>query len=111
MFLLARHVFRDLGYRRYEWKCDALNEASRRAATRFGFAYEGTFRQATLYKGRNRDTAWYAMIDREWPALEAAFSTWLDPQNFDDKGQQKKKLGALTTAALHGKASKELGHA
>lgn len=100
MFLLMRLVFRDLGYRRYEWKCDALNEPSRHAAVRYGFTFEGIFRQATIYKGRNRDTAWFAMIDREWPALEAAYAQWLDPSNFDDQGKQRRKLGELTALAL-----------
>ncbi len=99
MFLLMRLVFRDLGYRRYEWKCDALNAPSRAAAERYGFTYEGIFRQATMYKGRNRDTAWYAIIDREWPALEAAYEAWLDPSNFDESGRQKCSLGPLTAAA------------
>ncbi len=100
MYLLARRVFDELQYRRYEWKCDALNGPSRKAAARFGFSYEGIFRQATIYKSRNRDTAWFAMIDREWPALRAAYETWLDPANFDTDGRQKQPLGALTAAAL-----------
>ena len=100
MFHLMRRVFDELGYRRYEWKCDALNAPSRRAATRLGFTYEGTFRQAMMYKGRNRDTAWYAMIDREWPRLRAAYETWLDPSSFDAEGQQRRPLGDLTAAAL-----------
>jgi RimJ/RimL family protein N-acetyltransferase len=98
MFLMMRRAFEELGYRRYEWKCDTLNEPSRRAATRLGFSYEGTFRQATVYKGRNRDTAWFAIIDREWPALKAAYETWLDPSNFDASGRQRCSLGALTAA-------------
>lgn len=100
MFLLMRHVFTTLGYRRYEWKCDALNAPSRTAAERLGFTYEGIFRQATIYKGRNRDTAWYAVIDAEWPALETAFETWLAPETFGDDGQQRHALSALTAAAL-----------
>ncbi len=100
MYLLARRVFDELGYRRYEWKCDALNGPSRKAAARLGFSYEGIFRQATIYKGRNRDTAWFAMIDREWPALKAAYETWLSPANFDAGGKQKQSLGALTANAL-----------
>lgn len=100
MFLLMRLVFGDLGYRRYEWKCDALNAPSRAAAQRYGFTYEGTFRQASMYKGRSRDTAWYAIIDREWPALEAAYEQWLHPDNFDARGRQKRALGILTAAAL-----------
>jgi RimJ/RimL family protein N-acetyltransferase len=100
MYLLMRRVFEELKYRRYEWKCDALNEPSRRAAKRYGFSYEGIFRQAMIYKGRNRDTAWFAIIDKEWPALKAAYETWLDPANFAADGTQKKALGDLTAAAL-----------
>ena len=99
MYLMMRRVF-ELGYRRYEWKCDSLNQKSRRAAQRYGFSYEGIFRQATLYKGRNRDTAWYASIDQEWPALQAAYEQWLDPANFDDAGQQKARLADLTAPVL-----------
>lgn len=95
MFLMMKWAF-DNGYRRYEWKCDALNLPSRRAAQRFGFSYEGVFRQATIVKGRNRDTAWFAMIDKEWPALKEAFQSWLAPSNFDAQGQQKERLGNLT---------------
>ena len=95
MYLMMRRVFEELGYRRYEWKCDALNAPSRRAALRLGFTFEGIFRQATIYKGRNRDTAWYAIIDREWPALSHAFETWLDPANFDDAGRQRASLTDL----------------
>jgi RimJ/RimL family protein N-acetyltransferase len=91
MFLMMKNAF-ELGYRRYEWKCDALNAASRAAAQRLGFSYEGTFRQATVYKGRNRDTAWYAVLDREWPRLHQAFSRWLEPSNFDDNGRQRVRL-------------------
>ena len=94
-----KRVF-ELGYRRYEWKCDALNAPSRRAAQRFGFSYEGVFRQATIYRGRNRDTAWYACIASEWPQLRAAFETWLDPENFDAAGQQKQRLSDLTAPIL-----------
>ena len=100
MFLMMKRAFDELAYRRYEWKCDALNAASRSAAERLGFSYEGTFRQATLYKGRNRDTAWYAIIDKEWPFLKAAFETWLKPDNFDADGKQKKRLSVLTAEAL-----------
>ncbi len=89
--LMIRNVF-ELGYRRCEWKCDDLNTASRKAAERLGFSYEGTFRQATLYKGRNRDTAWYAITDREWPALDRAFQRWLAPDNFDSTGAQRRSL-------------------
>ena len=92
MVLMMARIFEELGYRRYEWKCDALNEASRRAAERLGFIFEGVFRQATLYKGRNRDTAWYAITDRDWPALKRAYDAWLDPANFDAAGAQKARL-------------------
>jgi RimJ/RimL family protein N-acetyltransferase len=95
MYLMARHVFEDLGYRRYEWKCNALNTPSRRAALRLGFIYEGIFRQHLIVKGRNRDTAWFSMLDSEWPACKAAFERWLDPANFDADGQQKTLLSAL----------------
>jgi len=94
MYLMMREAF-ELGYRRYEWKCDALNAASRRAAERLGFTFEGIFRQAIVYKGRNRDTAWYSIIDREWPALDAAFRAWLDPANFDAAGRQRRSLAEL----------------
>ncbi|MDX1540626.1 MAG: GNAT family protein, partial [Geminicoccaceae bacterium] len=96
MFLLMSRVFDELGYRRYEWKCDDLNEPSKRAATRLGFHYEGRFRQATIYKGRNRDTAWFSIIDQEWPALKAAYQAWLDPANFDEAGRQRRSLRAFT---------------
>jgi RimJ/RimL family protein N-acetyltransferase len=99
MVLMMKHAF-ELGYRRYEWKCDALNAASRKAAQRLGLSFEGIFRQATVYKGRNRDTAWYAAIDSEWPALSAAFLAWLDPGNFDGRGQQRRRLTDLTRAIL-----------
>ncbi|HEY2055130.1 MAG TPA: GNAT family protein [Solirubrobacterales bacterium] len=95
IFLLARHAFDDLGYRRLEWKCNALNAASRRAAERYGFRFEGVFRKAQIVKGRNRDTAWYAIVDDEWPAIRAAFETWLDPANFDAEGGQKRSLADL----------------
>ena len=91
-YLLARYVFEDLGYRRYEWKCDALNQASRKAAERLGFTYEGCFRQAVVYKGRTRDTDWLSIIDQEWPAIKERFEAWLDPSNFDANGQQKQAL-------------------
>jgi RimJ/RimL family protein N-acetyltransferase len=100
MYLLMQRAF-ELGYRRYEWKCDALNAPSRAAAQRLGLSYEGLFRQATLYKGRNRDTAWYAAIDAEWPALQEAFTRWLDPQNFDAHGQQRVRLSTLTRPLLY----------
>jgi RimJ/RimL family protein N-acetyltransferase len=99
MFLMMQKAF-ESGYRRYEWKCDALNAASRAAAQRLGLSFEGIFRQATVYKGRNRDTAWYAAIDSEWPALRAAFQTWLSPTNFDDKGRQLSRLSVLTGPTL-----------
>ncbi|HEX6144469.1 MAG TPA: GNAT family protein [Geminicoccaceae bacterium] len=102
MFLLMRRVFDELGYRRYEWKCDDLNAPSKRAAERLGFTYEGRFRQATMYKGRNRDTAWFSILDREWPALEVAYAAWLDPANFDDQGRQREALSALIARARPG---------
>lgn len=95
LFLVARHVFEDLGYRRFEWKCNAANEPSQRAARRFGFSYEGLFRQHMVVKGENRDTAWFAMLDHEWPELKSAFVAWLDPANFDKEGRQKKRLEAF----------------
>lgn len=91
MYLMMRNAF-DLGYRRYEWKCDSLNAPSRAAAERFGFAYEGLFRKATHYRGRNRDTAWFSIIDDEWPDRRQAFEAWLDASNFDGDGRQKKRL-------------------
>jgi RimJ/RimL family protein N-acetyltransferase len=94
IYLMLHNVF-ELGYRRCEWKCDDLNAPSRAAADRLGFTFEGTFRQATHYKGRNRDTAWYAIVNREWPALNAAFQKWLAPDNFDDGGGQRKSLQEL----------------
>jgi RimJ/RimL family protein N-acetyltransferase len=94
-YLLARYIFETLGFRRYEWKCDALNAASRRAALRYGFVYEGTFRQYMIAKGRNRDNAWFSMLDSEWPARKANFERWLDPENFDSDDRQKVSLAAL----------------
>jgi RimJ/RimL family protein N-acetyltransferase len=94
-FLLMRHAFDELGYRRYEWKCDALNAPSRRAALRLGFQYEGIFRNAIVYKGRSRDTAWYSITDAEWPAVRAAFENWLAPENFDAAGRQRSSLSSL----------------
>jgi len=99
MYLMMKRAF-ESGYRRYEWKCDALNARSRAAAQRLGLSYEGVFRQATVYKGRNRDTAWYAAIDSEWPALNQAFTRWLDPSNFDGEGRQKLRLADLTQPIL-----------
>lgn len=92
MYLMARHAFEDLGYRRYEWKCNDLNAPSRRAAQRYGFHFEGIFRQHMIIKGRNRDTAWFAMLDSDWPRVKAAFEAWLDPSNFDTDGRQKTRL-------------------
>jgi RimJ/RimL family protein N-acetyltransferase len=94
-YLLARYVFETLGYRRYEWKCDALNAPSRRAALRYGFVYEGTFRQYMIAKGRNRDNAWFSMLDSEWPSRKRNFERWLAPENFDGEGRQKLSLAAL----------------
>jgi RimJ/RimL family protein N-acetyltransferase len=94
-YLLARYVFETLGYRRYEWKCDALNAPSRRAALRYGFVYEGTFRQNMIAKGRNRDNAWFSMLDSEWPVRKRNFERWLAPENFDSEGRQKISLAAL----------------
>ena len=99
MYLMMRRAF-TLGYRRYEWKCDALNASSRAAAERLGFSFEGIFRQATVYKGRNRDTAWYAAIDRDWPRLERVFTRWLEPENFDGDGRQRARLEDLRAEAL-----------
>ncbi|MEL7280244.1 MAG: GNAT family protein [Pseudomonadota bacterium] len=95
LYLMMKWAF-CAGYRRFEWKCDALNQASRRAAQRLGFSYEGVFRQATVVKGRNRDTAWFAVIDSEWPALSEAFEIWLSPGNFDANGLQRERLSDLT---------------
>ena len=99
MYLMARHVFEDLGYRRYEWKCDALNAPSRRAALRLGFTFEGIFHQHMIIKGHNRDTAWFAMLDTDWPARKAAFERWFAPDNFDANGTQKQSLTALNSTA------------
>ncbi|WP_273508592.1 GNAT family N-acetyltransferase [Planktotalea frisia] len=95
IYLTIKWAF-DAGYRRFEWKCNALNKPSRQAAQRLGFSYEGVFRQALVVKGRNRDTAWFAMIDKEWPALKEAYRVWLDPANFDADGKQRERLGDLT---------------
>lgn len=102
IFLLARSVFEDLGYRRLEWKCDALNDRSRHAALRLGFSYEGLFRQHLVVKGRNRDTAWFAMLDRDWPAIRTAFETWLAPDNVDDDGQQRRSLSVIRASVVQG---------
>lgn len=95
MYLMMARVFDELGYRRYEWKCDAVNAGSRRAAERLGFTFEGVFRQATIYKNRNRDSAWFSILDREWPVAKRAFQAWLDPSNFDAEGRQKRSLAVL----------------
>ena len=100
MYLFAAYALESLGYRRYEWKCDALNAPSRRAALRFGFTYEGHFRRAVIIRGRNRDTAWFSIVDEEWPALKTAYERWLAPENFDAEGRQKTRLSELTAAAL-----------
>ena len=92
LYLFARHAFDDLGYRRFEWKCNAENEPSRRAALRFGFTFEGVFRNHLIVKGRNRDTSWFAMIDEDWPAIRRALEEWLDPANFDSEGRQRRRL-------------------
>jgi len=96
MYLMMKRVFDELGYRRYEWKCDSLNATSCNAAKRLGFKFEGVFKQLTMYKGRNRDTAWYAIIDSEWPALKSMFKAWLDPDNFDENGQQRRSLSSFS---------------
>jgi RimJ/RimL family protein N-acetyltransferase len=95
MYLLMRRAFDELGYRRYEWKCDSLNAPSRAAAERYGFVFEGIFRSAIVYKGRNRDTAWYSITVQEWPRVQRAFAAWLDPVNFDSHGKQKRRLQEL----------------
>ena len=95
LYLFAKHVFEDLGYRRFEWKCDNGNVASKRAAERFGFKFEGIFRNDMIVKGRNRDTAWYAMTDDDWTAVKARFETWLSPENFGFNSLQKKALSDL----------------
>jgi len=103
MYLMMRRAFDELGYRRYEWKCDSLNEPSRRAAERYGFTFEGIFRQATVYKGRSRDTAWYSLLDSEWPTCKAAFEQWLAPGNFDSDGRQRRSLPAIRSGAASSK--------
>lgn len=95
LILMIQHAF-ELGYRRCEWKCDSLNAPSRAAAERLGFVFEGIFRQARIYRGRSRDTAWYAIIDEDWPTLKAVYQQWLDPANFDEQGQQRVRLSELT---------------
>ncbi len=101
IYLAMRHAFDDLGYRRFEWKCDGLNAPSRAAAIRFGFTFEGVFRQHMVVKGRNRDTAWYSIVDGEWPTVKAGFLAWLAPTNFDADGHQKAALGDLRPKAAH----------
>jgi RimJ/RimL family protein N-acetyltransferase len=105
IYLLARHVFDDLGYRRFEWKCNDRNEPSKRAARRFGFSYEGVFRHHMVQKGKSRDTAWYAMVDDEWPVRRRGFESWLAPENFDDDGRQKTSLAARQAEAQQGEAA------
>jgi len=99
MYLMMRRVFDELGYRRYEWKCDSLNQPSRAAAARLGFRYEGLFRQASITRGGNRDTTWFSVIDSEWPALRTAFERWLDPANFATDGTQRHSLASLRSRA------------
>jgi RimJ/RimL family protein N-acetyltransferase len=100
MYLMMRRVFDELGYRRYEWKCDSLNAPSRAAAQRLGFQYEGLFRQATVYKARNRDTCWFSILDSEWPRLKMGFEHWLDPANFDATGRQRQSLSSFIESAF-----------
>jgi len=97
-YLLMKYAFEGLGYRRYEWKCDSLNAPSRRAAERLGFQFEGIFRQHVIYKGRSRDTAWFAIVDRDWPLLQRAFTAWLAAENFDAQGRQRRSLSELRTS-------------
>jgi len=104
MYLLARHAFDELGYRRLEWKCDALNARSRRAAERLGFTFEGIFRQHMIVKGRNRDSAWFSIIDGEWPPLRTAFEVWLSPENFDQAGRQLRPLGEIRDSLVSTRA-------
>jgi hypothetical protein len=99
MYLMMRRAFDELGYRRYAWQCNSLNARSRAAATRLGFTFEGVWRQANVHKGRNRDTAWFSILDSEWPAIKTAFERWLAPENFDADGRQRMRLSALTAAA------------
>jgi RimJ/RimL family protein N-acetyltransferase len=108
-YLLARYVFETLGYRRYEWKCNALNAPSRRAALRYGFVFEGILRQHMIAKGRNRDTAYFSMLDSEWPARKLAFERWLAPENFDSEGRQKLSLSALNEKRVRGGHEQQTG--
>ena len=105
MFLLMARVFDELGYRRYEWKCDSRNAPSRRAAARLGFSFDGIFEQAVVYKGRNRDTAWYSILDRNWPRLKSAYLNWLDPANFDENDRQLRKLQSFISGQDEAKES------
>jgi len=98
MYLMMRRAFDELGYRRYAWQCNSLNARSRAAATRLGFTFEGVWRQANVHKGRNRDTAWFSILDSEWPAIKTAFESWLAPENFDAEGRQRMRLSVLTAA-------------
>jgi RimJ/RimL family protein N-acetyltransferase len=98
MFLMAAHIFDQLGYRRYEWKCNAKNEPSRRAALRLGFTFEGIFRQHMVIKGESRDTAWFSMLDHEWPIRKRAFEAWLNPVNFNEEGRQRQSLATVAIA-------------
>lgn len=102
MYLMMRRVFDELGYRRYEWKCNNLNDPSKRAAVRLGFTFEGVFRQMSVTKGRNRNTAWFSILDSEWPAQKAAFESWLDPENFDGAGRQKRSLSEIKASVGQG---------
>jgi RimJ/RimL family protein N-acetyltransferase len=102
MYLMMRLAFDELGYRRYEWKCDSLNAPSRAAAVRYGFTFEGIFRNAVIYKGRSRDTAWYSITDQEWPRVRSAFQAWLDPSNFDEHGHQRRRLQELRDSLSYG---------
>jgi RimJ/RimL family protein N-acetyltransferase len=104
-YLMARHVFEDLGYRRYEWKCHNENEPSKRSAVRYGFTFEGVFRQHVISKGANRDTAWFSMIDGEWPVLKQAFEVWLAPENFDEQGRQRRRLEDIRAEIGQGAAA------
>jgi RimJ/RimL family protein N-acetyltransferase len=98
MYLMMKRAFDELGYRRYEWKCDSLNAPSRAAALRYGFTFEGVFRKAIVYKGRSRDTAWYSITDEEWPGIREAFESWLQPQNFDADGKQRRALAMIRSS-------------
>jgi RimJ/RimL family protein N-acetyltransferase len=102
MFLMMKRAFDELGYRRYEWKCDSLNQPSRQAALRYGFTCEGLFRQGSIYKGRSRDITWFSIVDGEWPGIRAGFERWLDPGNFDAAGRQKNALSAVMAKAKKG---------